>query len=129
MKMEFKIAVLSLNRRNFLKVFGAAVGSGTLLSTTPGLGRNSTSAQDLLVRGSFLSNPSEDYWRTVREQFTLRDDVIYMNSGTLGSISTYVRDKLFDYFQIIGECPYPDAFYPPFNLAEAHEKAGIFLGG
>jgi len=118
-----------LNRRKFLKVFGAAVGSGALLSGTPELGRSSTTAQDLLMQGSFLSNPSEDYWRTVREQFTLREDVIHMNSGTLGSVSTYVRDKLFDYFQTIGECPYPDAFYPPFNLAEAHEKAGVFLGG
>jgi len=39
-----------------------------------------------------------------------------------------VRDKLFDYFQTIAEDPYPTAYYAPFNLAEAHQKAAAFLG-
>ncbi len=129
-------ADVSLSRRNFLKVCGTAVGSGALFSATPGLGRSSNFAKDILVQGSFLSNPSEDYWRMVREQFLLRDDVIHMNTGTLGSISTYVRDKLFDYFQDIGECPYPDAYYYPYNLNDSqqgagdgvHSKAAAFLG-
>jgi selenocysteine lyase/cysteine desulfurase len=125
---QMHTAATALNRRNFLKMFGAAVGSGVLLSATPGSGGGSISAQNFLSQGSFLSNPSEDYWRTVRDQFCLGEDVIHMNSGTLGSMSTYVRGKINEYFQIIENCPYPDAYYPPFNLAEAHQKAGVFLG-
>jgi len=121
----------ALNRRNFLKVFGAAVGGGALLGTSPSTGRASTKLA--LTQGSFLSNPTEDYWRTVREQFCLREDIIHMNTGTIGALSTYVKDKLFDYFNILAEDPYPTIYYYPFNLGQrdgvgVHEKAAAFLG-
>lgn len=123
---RFHNAGAALNRRNFLKMCGAAIGSGAVLSTTPSLG--GISAKNVFAQGSFLSNPTEDYWRLVRDQFCLSEDLIYMNTGTLGSMSTYARDKLHEYFQIIENCPYPDSFLPPFNMTATHQKSAAFLG-
>lgn len=123
---ESKTCDRVLNRRNFLKMVGAVVGSGAVLNSRPISG--STASLDTLARGSFLSNPGEDYWRLVRQQFCLRDDLIHMNTGTLSSISTHVRDELFYHFQNIAENPYPTPYYAPYDLAETHQKAAAFLG-
>lgn len=111
-----------LTRRNFLKMFGAAVGGGALLNTTPAAGNSTT--QNVLAQGSFLSNPTEDYWRAVREQFCLREDIIFMNTGTIGNIPIPVRDKLFQHIQTLAENPYPTAFYYPFHLNDSSAGAG-----
>jgi selenocysteine lyase/cysteine desulfurase len=112
----------SLTRRNFLKMCGAAVGGGALLSTKPALGNSTT--RNVLAQGSFLSNPTEDYWRTVREQFCLRGDIIHMNTGTVGNISIPVRDKLFEHIQTLAEDPYPTGFYYPYHLNDSSAGAG-----
>jgi isopenicillin-N epimerase len=115
-----------LTRRNFLKLFGAAVGGGTLLGATPVLGNGKAGSR--LGKLASPSSSGEAYWRLVREQFCLKDEIIHMNTGTLSSCSDYVNKKLDGYFQTLAEDPYPTAFYEPFNLVEAHQKAAAFLG-
>lgn len=116
-----------LSRRNFLKFFGAAaVSGGTLLGSTPASARET--ARRELKGLAFQSNSEELYWRMVRAEFALKDELIHMNTGTLSTTSNYVLQKVKDHFQVLAEDPYPTAFAPPYNLAEAHVKASSFLG-
>jgi len=115
------------SRRNFLKFFGAAaVSGGTLLGSTPA--SSSETARSKLKELAFQSNSEELYWRMVRAEFALKDELIHMNTGTLSTTSNYVLQKVKDHFQVLAEDPYPTAFAPPYNLAEAHVKASSFLG-
>ncbi|MBW1824602.1 MAG: twin-arginine translocation signal domain-containing protein, partial [Deltaproteobacteria bacterium] len=73
-----------LSRRNFLKFFGAAaVSGGALLDSTPAVARETTRRE--LEGLAFQSNSEELYWRMVRAEFALKDELIHMNTGTLSS--------------------------------------------
>ncbi len=115
-----------LSRRKFLAWCGAAIGSGALLNATPAKAKQS--AANKLPELSFQSNSEELYWRMVRGEFALKDNLIYMNTGTLGAVPYYVLQKVKDHFQVLAEDPYPTAYYPPYDLSEAHTKASSFLG-
>ena len=128
-----KSAGSQLNRRNFLKLFGAAFSGGTLLSSTPVLANNR--AKNRLKEFLFNSNSEELFWRMVRKEFALKEELIHMNTGTLSSISYYVLNKLSEYNQILAEDPYPTAYYYPFSLQDSdegepgvHSKAAAFPG-
>ena len=115
-----------LTRRNFLKLFGAAVGSGTLLSSTPVLGKKTV--ENRLKDLVFQANAEELYWRLVRQEFCLKEELIHMNTGTLSTPSRYVLQKLNQYNQLVAEDPYPTAYEEPFKLEAVHWKAAAFLG-
>lgn len=115
-----------LSRRKFLAWCGAAIGSGALLNSTPAAAKHLRSIKP--YEQSFLSNSEELFWRMVRGEFALKDELIYMNTGTLGAVPNYVLDKVKYHFQVLAEDPFPTAYYPPYDLGEAHTKAASFLG-
>jgi selenocysteine lyase/cysteine desulfurase len=70
----------SPSRRDFMAqmVSTAAVGA---LATLPG----QASAAPALTSSSGIATPDdESYWRWVADQFVIRDDITYMNTGTRG---------------------------------------------
>ena len=70
----------SPSRRDFMAqmVSTAAVGA---LATLPG----QASAASALTSSSGIATPDdESYWRWVADQFVIRDDITYLNTGTRG---------------------------------------------
>ena len=83
------------SRRGFLKVCGAAAAGGASLALVPealaGIGRE-TPDYRMLVHDSTISE--ELYWWRLRSQFVLPRDLIYMNTGTEGSMPRFVLNNL-----------------------------------
>jgi len=81
------------SRRNFLKAFGAtALGSASLLLPLNSAAGRSSAAE--VMRGAPSSLSEELYWFFVRTQFPLRSDLIYMNTGTEGSMPRFVLNNV-----------------------------------
>lgn len=75
---------MSVGRRTFLKGLGAgAVGA------LAGFGATSTSAREF---PEFEADNPEAYWRSLRAQFPLQEDPVYLNTGGLGPAPQIVLD-------------------------------------
>jgi selenocysteine lyase/cysteine desulfurase len=82
-----------INRRSFVQ--GAASVAGILTLGTNVLAQSQAPRPSL--PGTALFNKDEDgYWREVRKQFIIPDDVIHLNTGTVGSCPLPVLDAVFE---------------------------------
>jgi isopenicillin-N epimerase len=52
--------------------------------------------------GVLLSKNDPDYWKKVRDQFSLSKDSVFFNPGTVGAMPKVVVQKMIDHLQYIG---------------------------
>ncbi|MCP4200230.1 MAG: aminotransferase class V-fold PLP-dependent enzyme [Proteobacteria bacterium] len=131
------------SRRNFFKTVGAATVGGLTLAVTPGCDTG-TEDCDLpdggtIVReadcGNFASltgNPaSESYWRKVRKQFILPDDIVYLNTGTEGSMPCFLLDNIKSDLENFAARPMDTILYDDrcsLFLTSVRQKVADFMG-
>jgi cysteine desulfurase/selenocysteine lyase len=77
-----------MNRRTFLKFSAAAPAAASILSPV-----------DLFAKElSFLDGSGDAYWDTVREQFPITKNIIFLNNGTMGpsplAVTKAVQDRI-----------------------------------
>jgi len=121
---------LEKTRRDFIKLCGAATMGGVshLFLPTP------SDAEDPsgLLDTKLLHNvDSELYWNLVRMQFVLKPGLIYMNTGTEGSMPRRVLSSLKNYFKEFAEDPWAagvehDCY--SYFMREIVDKVANFLG-
>ena len=74
---------MSLDRRTFLQ--GLSVGAlGALAGCNTPTATASAAARSIPALPAYGSVPDEAFWRTVRAQYPLLDDPVYLNTGGLG---------------------------------------------
>ncbi len=121
------------NRRNFLKAFSTATVGGLSTFVLPEAFLSRAEARDVL---RFLSESSgslreELYWRYVKEQFSLNKDLIYLNTGTEGSMSKIVLSKVEEDFKRFAENPMEMLLYDDrccMGMGEIRAKVAEFVG-
>lgn len=115
---------MNQTRRKFLKRFGAVAGGAALIPA----GR-ATATNNVLTRTTPVSGSSS--WTDVQNQFMLDPDIIYMNTGTEGSLPRPVYDAYTAALQEFTASPTDGAFlneelnyYQEIN----REKVAKFMG-
>ena len=100
--MKKLLSDVSASRRSFLKTLGVTTAGLTTLGLTDSL---ETSAQPLAELKALATAPGtfmdEWYWLKVRMQFVLKPDLVYLNTGTEGSMPRIVLKKIAGLFQTI----------------------------
>ena len=117
-------------RRDFIKMCSAATLGGVSSLLLP----QTSEAKDpleLLKARTSQSTFDDIYWRFVRLQFVLKPGLIYMNTGTEGSIPRFVLSRMSDSFKEFTENPWDaltesDILGP--IMKETRTKAAEFLG-
>ena len=92
-------------RRDFIKLCGVAAGGGAAGLFLPG----ASAAQDSLQSLKNLvaqDAGDERFWARVRQLFVLKPGLIYMNTGTEGSIPRFVLCRMQNYFREFTENPW-----------------------
>ncbi|MCK5187850.1 MAG: aminotransferase class V-fold PLP-dependent enzyme [Deltaproteobacteria bacterium] len=117
-------------RRDFIKMCSAATLGGVSSLLLP----QTSEAKDpleLLKTRTSQSTFDDIYWRFVQLQFMLKPGLIYMNTGTEGSIPRFVLSRMSDSFKEFTENPWDaltesDILGP--IMKETRTKAAEFLG-
>jgi len=117
-------------RRDFIKMCSAATLGGVSSLLLP----QTSEAKDpleLLKARTSQSTFDDIYWRFVQLQFMLKPGLIYMNTGTEGSIPRFVLSRMSDSFKEFTENPWDaltesDILGP--IMKETRTKAAEFLG-
>jgi isopenicillin-N epimerase len=92
-------------RRDFLKLCGVAAGGGAAGLFLPG----ASEARDALESLNSLAlqdRNGELFWSNVRRQFVLKPGLIYMNTGTEGSMPRFVIFRMQQYLREFAENPW-----------------------
>lgn len=121
---------LKETRRDFLKFCGATALSGVTSFLFPGE-MEARDALEILKSPSSKSLRDELFWKLVRKQFILQPGLIYMNTGTEGSMPRCVLNRLANYFREFAINPYAAVVdSPEFNYFQTQTRAnlGSFLG-
>jgi len=123
---------VSASRRSFLKTLGVTTAGLTTLGLTDSL---ETPAQPLTELKALATAPGtimdEWYWLKVRMQFVLKPDLIYLNTGTEGSMPRIVLKKMQDYFKQFAAFPYDAIINDPLlgsGLGKEYEALAEFFG-
>jgi selenocysteine lyase/cysteine desulfurase len=110
---EKLLSDVSASRRSFLKTLGVTTAGLTTLGLTDSL---ATSAQPLAELKVLATTPGtfmdEWYWLKVRMQFVLKPDLVYLNTGTEGSMPRIALKKMQDYFKQFASSPYESIIAP-----------------
>ena len=98
---------LSNPRRDFIKMCGAAAaGSVAGLLLPEAAGAEAEDSPDSL-KNLLLQDPGDElFWSRVRRQFVLKPGLIYMNTGTEGSMPRFVLSRMQRYFREFAENPW-----------------------
>ncbi len=88
-----------MDRRNFLKITGAAVTGGALSLALSGQSAAKTS---LPINPDL---PDKAFWKTVQNQFLLDPKQVYMNIGTTGAMPRKVLDNYDRYNRLVARHP------------------------
>jgi selenocysteine lyase/cysteine desulfurase len=109
-----------LTRRGFLASAGAAWSvQYTAAERSPG---NSVSLPE-------LPGTEDPDWQVVREAFSLPEDLIYMNNGSLGPCPGFVKWRALGAWDRLERDPVREGFGPMLEAAEeVRSKAASFLG-
>ncbi len=97
----------AMSRRRFLGGTLAAVGgsmSGAIFPTPGAVDARAAGTQDI-GRLRPTGATDEAYWDTVRREFNIVDDMVYMNNGTLGPMPRSVLDANIRYMRDIAADP------------------------
>ena len=117
-------------RRDFIKMCSAATMGGVSSLLLPAASEAEVSLG--LLDTKLLHNvDSELYWNLVRMQFVLKPGLIYMNTGTEGSMPRRVLARLRNYFKEFAEDPWAAGVeHDCYNyfMGEIVDKVAGFLG-
>tara|TARA_Y100000031_G_scaffold53437_2_gene61013 strand:- start:996 stop:2306 length:1311 start_codon:yes stop_codon:yes gene_type:complete len=91
-----------VSRRGFLGGSLAALAGGL---ATPALGEAASSAQSWRERVRPAGALDKAYWRRVRREFNMVDDISYMNNGTMGPLPTPVVEAQTRYLRELAADP------------------------
>ncbi len=132
------------SRRGFFKTVGAATVGGLTMAIAPGC-ENGSDDCDLPDGGTpdggtsdcggyanFTGDPSsESYWQQVRSQFVLPEDLVYLNTGTEGSMPCFVLDKMKQDLDDFAAQPMDTVLYDErcsLFLLEVRKRIAAFIG-
>ena len=93
------------SRRDFIKLFGAAALGGVSAFLLSG-DAEARSALEALKSRTSQGIKDEAFWKLVRTQFVLTPGLIYMNTGTEGSMPRCVLSRIGSYCREFAENPY-----------------------
>jgi selenocysteine lyase/cysteine desulfurase len=93
------------SRRDFLKLCGAATVGGVSAFLLSGEAE-ALSALEAIKSGTSKNIRDELFWKLVRKQFVLQPGLIYMNTGTEGSMPRCVLSRIQSYCREFAENPY-----------------------
>ena len=93
------------SRRDFIKLFGAAALGGVSAFLLSG-DAEARSALEALQSRTSQGIKDEAFWKLVRTQFVLTPGLIYMNTGTEGSMPRCVLSRIGSYCREFAENPY-----------------------
>ena len=110
---------MSLDRRTFLH----GLGAGTLGALTGGAAFAATGRPGLALP-EYDPARADAFWRAVRDQYPLRDDPLYLNTGGLGPVSQPVLDQVFETTRQLQE--HSETGHPLFE--PARQVMARFLG-
>jgi len=92
-------------RRDFLKLCGVAAGGGAAGLFLPGVSE-ARDARESLNTLALQDRNDELFWSLVRRQRVLKPGLIYMNTGTEGSMPRFVLTRMQRYFREFAENPW-----------------------
>ena len=81
---------MSLDRKTFLRRLGA----GAVAVAAAGVGRAAQTGPAADTLPAFDASRPDEFWRRVRDQYPLRDDPLYLNTGGLGPVSQPVLARV-----------------------------------
>jgi isopenicillin-N epimerase len=118
-----------VSRRRFLGGSAAALGGLSLGAFHPEIlraqGQRPASSGMGMDRFAPSGTPDEAYWKRIRREFNIVDDMTYMNNGTLGPMPRPVFDANVRFLREIAE----DPRNPLGSMMEAtREKLAAFVG-
>jgi selenocysteine lyase/cysteine desulfurase len=122
-----------MSRRRFLGGSAAALGGLSLGALDPELLRAQAQRPASSGMGPGMGmdrfkpsgTPDEAYWKTIRREYNIVDDMTYMNNGTLGPMPRPVLDANIRFLREIAE----DPRNPLGSMMEAtREKMAAFVG-
>ena len=124
MRASTEINTRGVDRRNFLKLAGAAVAGGALSLATAC--KSATKNIPAVVQGL----PDKEFWKSVRDQFALDPGQTYMNIGTTGAMPLRVLDNYDKYNRMVARHPmgFSDELGWDFGFPEQREKLGKQFG-
>jgi isopenicillin-N epimerase len=88
---------MEATRRGFLKTVGGAAAAGAGLTLAPSTAAALTQPKTKVPTIPDLPSSSlseEQWWRKIRRNFALDDDVFHYNTGTTGSLAIFGQDNL-----------------------------------
>ena len=114
----------NIDRRNFLKLTG-----GTTLGGALGLTMSCQSTTKKLPPID-SSLPDKEFWKTVRDQFVLDPNQVYMNIGTTGAMPQRVLDNFNRYNHVVARHPigFMDELGWEIGIPKQREKLGKQFG-
>lgn len=124
MQEEIKKGQGGMDRRDFLKFAGiAAAGSAAGLNTAC----QSTVKKVFPIDNSL---PDKDFWKSVKDQFALDPEQVYMNIGTTGAMPLRVLENYDKYNRVIARHPmgFSDELGWEFGIPKQREKLGNQFG-
>lgn len=120
-------------RRDFLKTFGAITAGGMTGLAYPGtveaFSRRKTAIEELGDAPTTLRE--ELFWKYIRTKFVMPHNLIYMNTGTEGSMPRFVLHNLRSDLRDFAEQPMDAILYDErcsFFLRNVRAKSAEFLG-
>jgi selenocysteine lyase/cysteine desulfurase len=130
---EKLLSDVSASRRSFLKTLGITTAGLTTLGLTDTVEASAQPLAELKALadapGSFMD---EWFWLKVRLQFVLKPGLVYLNTGTEGSMPRIVLKKMQAYFKQFASSPYEAIITPdqPLGSGLDMERSALadFLG-
>lgn len=110
------------SRRSFLRTMGAITAGGVSAAAFPGMALAKNHSEGQPDFQHLCNMPEERFWRKVRRQFVLDRDLIYMQTGTEGSIPKHVLKNMYRYYRDLATSPYTTV------VDFSEDKSGWFDG-
>ena len=124
------ISCFDTERRDFMKLCGAAAlgGVSALLLSGDAEARNTL---ETLKSSTSQGLKDEAFWKLVRTQFVLAPGLIYMNTGTEGSMPRCVLSRIGSYYREFAQNPHyavVDSEYYNYFQTQTRTNIAAFLG-
>jgi selenocysteine lyase/cysteine desulfurase len=115
-----------LSRRNFIKSMGAGAAIIGLWGKEAKSESMCLSPEKLVHLSSSADIDEESFWKVVRTQMMLKEDIIYLNNGGFGATPRMVFDALVEDYRMLGENP-RDLDILVKKMDEVRKKVADFL--
>jgi len=105
LKSNTILSTFNNSRRDFIKLCSTATVGGFSSLLLPQISETKDSLESLKMRAS-QDETNELFWSFVRLQFVLQPGLIYMNTGTEGSMPRCMLSRLSEYFREFTKNPW-----------------------